>query len=272
VSDEGPFLQGRLDVTAQLREGPRRDRLHCRHDEFTSDVLCNQVMRSTLEMLGRSPLVGDAVRSSLRQTLVALEPITAVALSPEAFSRALANGATTAYRPLLELSRLLFDGLHPAAGAGTSAGFLLDLERLFERHVTRGIHEAFAGSGFRVEEQLLVRISDSGVSLRPDVLIQQDERTHLVADAKWKHLRPRAVHPDDLYQILAYGSVVGARRLALVYPGRRDGWHGIRLENGIEVRMHVLRVTSGGPACRRSLQRLGRALRRWVASHRESRL
>src|SRR5439155_11938868 len=44
----GPILQGRLDVAAQLRESTAtRDRLHCVRDEFTADVACNQIARTT---------------------------------------------------------------------------------------------------------------------------------------------------------------------------------------------------------------------------------
>ncbi len=41
-----------------------------------------------------------------------------------------------------------------------------------------------------------------------------------VLDAKWKRPGPDAA---DLHQILAYAAVTGARRAALVYPGRRWG-------------------------------------------------
>src|SRR5262249_17339573 len=59
-SDSGPFLQGRLDVPAQLREaGGRKDALHCRYEDFTSDVPCNQVGKATALLLLRSPLVAE---------------------------------------------------------------------------------------------------------------------------------------------------------------------------------------------------------------------
>jgi 5-methylcytosine-specific restriction endonuclease McrBC regulatory subunit McrC len=273
LSDDGSFLQGRLDVSAQLREEPRRDRLHGRRQEQTPDVPCNQVIRSTLELLERSALVGGAARASLLQAIAALAGVSPIALGGELFARALADAATVSYRPLMELCQLVFESLQMTATVGTSNGaFLIDLERLFERHVTRGIQGGLAGSAFRVEEQLLLRVGGGTVQLRPDVLVWQGERAHLVADAKWKRLRPGAVHPRDLHQLLAYGSVVGAQRLALIYPGQSDTCYGFHLEDGIEVRVYLLRVTAGRKACIRSQQRLGRSLRRWLQSRRDSRL
>src|SRR5262245_5790383 len=67
-SAEGPFVQGRLDLPAQIRGAPgRKDRVHCRHEDFTLDVPCNQVPRATAEQVLRSPLLGDAVRAALRR-------------------------------------------------------------------------------------------------------------------------------------------------------------------------------------------------------------
>src|SRR5262249_17809608 len=128
---EGPFLQGRLDVPAQLREGAaRRDAFHCRRDEFTADVPCNQIPKATLELLLRSGLVGEDLGTVLRQALRGLEGVAPGVLAPEAFARAAADRSTASYRPLLDVCRVLAEGLRPAAASGTTPGptFLLDLE------------------------------------------------------------------------------------------------------------------------------------------------
>lgn len=272
-TNDGPFLQGRLDVALQLREEPRRDRLHSRREDLSPDVPCNQVVRATLDLLERSPFLSGETRPAVQQGAGALAAITSTPLSQELFARVLGDASAMAYRPLLELCRLVFEGLQPAAGPGTPGlAFLLDLERLFERHVSRGVQGSFADSPFRVEEQLHLRVADSAVSLRPDLLIRAGEQTHLVVDAKWKRPRPETAYSRDLYQVLAYGSVLGARRLALVYPARQDACHGIRLPDDIEVRIYKLRMTAGAAACTRSLGQLSRALRRWLRPERESRL
>src|SRR5207244_3685966 len=115
-TSEGPYLQGRLDVPAQLREGAgRREVLqfHCRRDDFTVDVPCNQVPRATLELLLRSGLLGESIETLLRQALRSLEGVTPAVLSPEAFARAVADRPTPDYRPLLDLCRLLMESLQP---------------------------------------------------------------------------------------------------------------------------------------------------------------
>ena len=63
--------------------------------------------------------------------------------------------------------------------------------------------------------------------------------------------------------MLAYCTALGVGRAVLVYPGRRDRMRIYALRNApICVEMRTLRVVGDAAACRRSLGRLGRALRR----------
>src|SRR5437773_1872663 len=137
-SARGPFLQGRLDVAAQVRDGgARKDALHCRFEEFTADVPCNRVPRAVAELVLRSPLAGERARSAVRQALGGFDLVGAAALGPESFALAEPDRLTEAYRPLLDLCRLLADGLAPGGREGAPAcpAFLLDLQRVFEAYV-----------------------------------------------------------------------------------------------------------------------------------------
>jgi len=269
---EGPYLQGRLDVAAQLREGTaRRDMLHCHRDDFTADVPCNQVPRATLELLLRSGLIDEPLGTVLRQSLQTLDGISATVLTPEVFTRAAADRTVADYRPLLDLCRLLAEGLQPSAGKSPAPGptFLLDLERVFERYVTRGVVEAFAGDNrYRVAEQFWYAASEpvagqTDLLLCPDVTIWEGEQVPCVVDAKWKQLPPEGRLTGDFYQVLAYCAGLGTRRAILVYPGRRDSCRTYLLpRTSVRVEVRTLRVTAAAEDCRRSLRRLGRHVRR----------
>lgn len=254
----GPVVQGRLDLPATLRESPRRDRLHSSRDELTTDILCNRLLRATVESLLRLPSLGAVERARLTATLGGLQDIAAIVPTAEDFARA----SPPEYGRVLELCRLIVAGLQPGVGTGRPGeGFLIDLERLFERLVGGGIRAAFAAHPFRVEEQRSFALGDTDVSIRPDVIVRTETEIALIVDAKWKILRPGHAQPTDLYQVLAYGSVLGARRLALVYPGRRDDMQTLRFGAGMCVALCTLRVTTGPNGMRRSLHRLGRLLR-----------
>src|SRR5262249_30155697 len=156
-SDRGPFLQGRVDVAAQVRDGgARKDALHCRFEEFTADVPCNRVPRAVADLVLRSPLAGERARALVRQSLGGFDDVQAAPLGPDSFAQAEPDRVAEAYRPRLDVCRLLADGLAPGGREGATAcpAFLLDMERVFEGYATRGIVESFAGrERYRVDVQ-----------------------------------------------------------------------------------------------------------------------
>jgi 5-methylcytosine-specific restriction enzyme subunit McrC len=270
-AEQGPFLQGRLDLPEHLRHpGGRKDLFHCRYEDFTADVPCNQVPRATAELVLRSPLLGDGVRAALRRALQAFGTVSPVGLGPEQFAAAEPDRLTEAYRPLLELCRLLFDSLAPAEAAGPvpCPAFLIDMERVFERYCAstcaRHAHENDkTGGRYDVAEQPLYRVG--GLPMRPDLVVSKAGVAVLILDAKWKTKTPR----DDLYQVLAYCAALGVRRGVLVYPGRSDGKRAYHFERtGITLTVRKLRVTGTRLQCQRSGQRLARSIFRAAAAGR----
>jgi 5-methylcytosine-specific restriction enzyme subunit McrC len=275
-AEQGPFLHGRLDVRAQLRESPvRKERLHGRYDDLTADVPCNQVLKATAERLLNSPLLGVEVCAALRRALQSFDAVQSTALGPDGFARLVPEQLPESYRPLLDLCRLLVEGLMPDTSPGStpSPAFLIDLERAFERHLTRGVVAAFAGRrrwSVAVQPRSVANRPTEGqpdLSLRPDLVLRRDGRPVLVVDAKWKRLPPDALLTDDVYQVLAYATLLGARGAVLVYPGGREHvWDYALTDSPIRLVVRTLGVTGTRKKCERELRTLGRWLRRCAAA------
>jgi 5-methylcytosine-specific restriction enzyme subunit McrC len=272
-AEAATYLRGRLDTAAQARDsGQRRDRLHSRYDDFTADTPCNRLPRAVVEHLLARPDLDAGVRSALRGVLAGFAGVSAGPLTPELCAAAAPDPrAAKGYGPVLELCRLLADGLAPGEQAGPTAGpsFLIDLERVWEGYVTAGTVAAFAD---RPRERVAVqpfveacppRPGRPGLHLRPDVLIERAGTPRLVLDAKWKRLGRTALPTDDVYQVLAYAAALGVPRAVLVYPGGRNRrWVYPLAMPGPELEVWTLRAVGPRAACERSRQRLGRALHR----------
>jgi 5-methylcytosine-specific restriction enzyme subunit McrC len=269
---QGSLLQGRLDVRAQLRNAPgRKDQLHGQVEHFTRDMPCNQVLRSTTELLVASPLLAEEVSQSLRQTLQKLEGISTIPLHDEVWKTLAGASLPPAYRPVLELARGLAQGCIPTDQTGTTPApaFLLNLERLFERHISRGIETAFARRApCQVDLQASHSIAEPtpqqpGWSIRPDVLIRRAGNPRLVLDVKWKRLSRTALVSEDVYQVLAYAQALRVHWAILVYPGSRDAlWQYPITGTPVTLQIRKVRVTGPWKRCLRSLNKLGRDLRR----------
>jgi 5-methylcytosine-specific restriction enzyme subunit McrC len=262
-SEQGPFLHGRLDLPAQLRDQPgRKDRLHCRYEDFTSDVPCNQLARATAELVVRSPLLGESVRQALRRALEGYAGVTPAVLGPDLLQEAEPTGLTEGYRPLFELCRLLAEGLSPGekAGATPCPAFLLDMERVFENYCisscVQPLHTSQGTYGkYSVAIQPLHRFGN--LRMRPDLVLQKADLPVLVLDAKWK----KDTVQQDIYQVLAYCAALGVKQAVLVYPGRRDRKRSLRFEHtGIALTVRKLRVLGTREECRRSAERLARSV------------
>ncbi len=267
ASTQGPVLVGALDLPAQVRlAGGRKDQLVSRHDDLTAELPHNQVPRRLAALVLAGPLAGAGARSALEQALAGFAEVSDGPLSGELLAGLDAAGVPARYAPLVEVCKLLAWSLAPGLAAGPLAApaLLVSLERLFERHLTRGIVEAFAD---RPDCTVHVQPSFSlaglpEVAVRPDVVVERAGAAALVVDAKWKRLPRPGIILDDLYQVLAYCTVVGARRAVLVYPGRRRAWRHTFEPAGLRVEVRTLDVAGPLPDCLEARRRLGRALRR----------
>jgi hypothetical protein len=261
---QGPALQGRLDVAAQVRAGPAgRDRFHVRRQEFTADNPCNRVPKATAEWLLATPMLAEPTRHRLRAALASFDTVAAEPLTPELFAAALADPRAGDYRALLALCQLLADGRQPEARAGEipAPAFLFNMDQVFERYLTRGLQRRL---GDAVEVQRTVTphppaADRPALQMRPDLIVR-GPAGRVIVDAKWKRLRRSPLRPADVYQVLAYAAALGAARAVLVYPGRHDRvWH-YPLDRGPALEVRTLRVIGEWPQLERSLGRLARAV------------
>ena len=270
TATQGSYLIGKLDVPAQLRQPPgRKDQIHSRQDQFTHDAPCNQVPRSVAANLISSGLLAPAVRERLAGALTSFGEVSETPLTADVLASLQRERLPAEYRAMIDLCLLLIDSLTPTPAGGTTPApaFLLPLERLFERYLTRAVQEAFAGETacrVNVQEPYLVGNPAAGqpdVRIRPDVVIDREDKAVLVIDAKWKRLPATAVVTEDLYQMLAYCGVLGASVAVLVYPGRRRRvWEYAFPHAGARVQVRTLDVAGTPTQCMQARRGLGRRL------------
>lgn len=271
TQDVGAQLHGRFDVASQVRQSPgRMDRLHSLRDDITVDLPCNQVPRTLAERMLAWPGLDAGVSGALNEALRGLDEVQSVPWPLGELNRLAEEPPSEDYRPLLEFCALLAEGLVPGQEAGTIPGpsFLLNLERVFETFVTRGVVQAFADRPWRTEVQRTHVLGEAlsltaPLLMRPDVIVRSGDRVALVVDAKWKPLPGGMPRTADLDQMLAYATGLGATRLVLVHPGARNrAWKWRLPASGVEVQTQTLRMTGTARECQRALRLLGRRLRR----------
>jgi 5-methylcytosine-specific restriction enzyme subunit McrC len=267
-TDQQPFLQGRLDVAAQARESHAgRDRFHVARQEFSPDSPFNRLLKATAEAVVASPFVTSAARAALRAAVAGYAEVQSAPLDPAAFDAIALDRLITPDRSLFELCRLLARGQRPtdAVGEVAAPGFLLDLERVFERYVERGLARHFLATEFEMQCEFCyhgpIPAGQPPLTGRPDLVIRRGKEPTSVLDAKWKALDgpPPAA---DVHQALAYAAGLGCRDVRLVYPGRRwSVWRYVLARSDVRLTIHTLRVVGDREKCEQSVRRLIRSLR-----------
>jgi 5-methylcytosine-specific restriction enzyme subunit McrC len=122
-------------------------------------------------------------------------------------------------------------------------GFLVDMPSLFEQFVTVALREAITGRfGGRVEGQVRYHLDQAGqVPLRPDIVWKVGGTAAAVIDAKYKAEKPAGYPNANLYQLLAYCTILGLPVGHLVYAhGNASAARHVVRQSGIEILCHAV--------------------------------
>jgi 5-methylcytosine-specific restriction enzyme subunit McrC len=246
VTEETAYvLRGRLRETEQLhRHHGLPVPLEIRHDEFTADIPENQILRTACERMLQVPGVDAHSTLMLRQLLREFADVTPLErrdLVPVWQPTRL----NARYHTALRVAELVLRATSVEQGSGgvTVNGFLLDMPKLFEDFVTVALREALAGAyGGRVDDQDRHFLDEAGqVIMRPDIVWKVGGTAVAVADAKYKAEKPAGYPNADLYQMLAYCTVLGMRQGHLIYAnGSEDPAHHRVRRSGVEIICHAV--------------------------------
>lgn len=230
--DDLRALRGRLDAGRQfstLAASPQR--LACRFDALSSDIVLNQIMKAAIHRLIAVSRSSENLRQ-LRELALAYAEVRAVPVASLAWQEVVLDRTNEQWRDLLSLARLLLGDRFQTTSAGAAPGFslLFEMNILFERYVGRLLQRAIAGRGFSVAMQggrafcLEDEDGKGRFQTKPDILVRRAGEAVLIIDTKWKTISPRlddakqGVSQADVYQMMAYGRLYRCPRLILLYP------------------------------------------------------
>lgn len=215
-----PVLRGRLREADQLRSRlALAVPLEVRYYDYTVDIPENQIPLTAALRLLRVPGVPPPTRIALRRLSTLLTDVTPL-IPGQPTPRTLDDHRNRRYEPALRLARLVLAGrsFEQPAGPVAASGFLFDLNKAFEEWLTTALRVALLPLGGVLRAQWRGHLDlENRVRLRPDLVWERGGHPMAVLDAKYKALRPAAYPHADLYQMLAYCTVLGLPLGRLVY-------------------------------------------------------
>jgi len=134
-------IKGRIDFDmSRRRQLFRQGKAHCRFDDFTPNVLPNQIIKSTLKRLMRLNSIPAKLRESLRVQHSRLMFVDSIELQSEHFRRVSIHSSNTLYCFLMNICSLVFHntGVQENGQERSFRDFLRDekkMARLFEAFI-----------------------------------------------------------------------------------------------------------------------------------------
>jgi 5-methylcytosine-specific restriction enzyme subunit McrC len=232
------FLRGRLLVAEHLRHNRiLQDQIYQQRNDYTEDVLENQILRHTLALLSRQHYREESLRPRLRRAHSAFATVQPVAISPGDCDRVHYSRLNERYRSRVNLARLLLQHLSLEGQAGDQRffAFLFDMNQIFELYVARYLKESFAAHPtLDIEIQPTIWLDTTQKErARPDLILRRNCQRVLIMDTKYKRF-DGAPAADDIHQMIAYCHSMNVARSLLIYadphpPDYRRDFHGIHL-------------------------------------------
>ena len=217
-------VRGRVRFAEQV--GRRLDfpiPVELRYDEFTGDILPNQLVKAAAHRLARARLRSHRARRNLGWVAGMLAEVSLREFPPARVPEVAFDRLNGHYRGVVALARLVLrHGAFESGRGGVRArGFLMDMNTVFQEFLTQALREELGASPrtLRSDRELEKLTLDHGrrVTLEPDLTWWDGPTCTFVGDAKYKNLTSHRVPNSDLYQMLSYATALDLPGGLLVY-------------------------------------------------------
>jgi 5-methylcytosine-specific restriction enzyme subunit McrC len=203
-------IRGRLLVEEFARRPWSAAEPQCRFDDFTADIVENQLFRCTLQAMLSWPQLAPHIR---REALRVLGRFDGVADTP-ATKHAAPLPITRLnehYEDAMRLSRLVLQAmsLSHEAGDQQANSLMVDMDDLFQRWIAQELDLRLAPE-MRIERDEDVWLDEGrAVTMAPDLVVRRGSEVVLVGDAKYSMGADGYMASRDYLELIAYTTAMG---------------------------------------------------------------
>jgi 5-methylcytosine-specific restriction enzyme subunit McrC len=221
IDDRVFTLRGRIRFGDQIaRSATLPLPVEVSYDEYTADVIENQLLKTAAAALLRFPRVPAHARKRLLRLRALLDEVAVINRPREAEAPPITR-LNQRYESALRLAELILHNLSITTSRGgyAATGFSFDMNRVFEDFVTTAFTEAMRRHGGTVRAQVAETSLDQAhkLTLKPDISWWIGDSCIAILDAKYKAIEHGNMRHPDAYQMLAYCTAYGLRRGYLLY-------------------------------------------------------
>jgi len=220
--DEILGVKGKMDVAETLKRNLLfKQKTQCVLDDFSSNMLLNQVLASTLHRLTRTQGIEETLKIDLHILLNRFSGVERMEIRRNHFSQLQLSRNNQRYGFALDVCRLIFENSFPSEEAGRYA--FSDFRR--DESKMRDLFEAFVRNFYRIEQRAYPVVKKEVIKwqfksadesnrrflprMETDITLESNHRK-IIIDTKYyqKTLVTRfeqgKIHSTNLYQLFSY--------------------------------------------------------------------
>ena len=227
VSEELPFIKGRLNVNQYINENISRGnwhKLNCTYDAFVFDNEFNRIIKYVTTILFNVTSSADN-KKNLREILFILDEVSDERATAEQCSRITFNPIFGAFETVRDYCQLFLNNAVSFDYKNDLKlfAFLLPMEYVFEDFIFGFIEKEIPSINAKSQRSDTYLDEEGVFKLKPDLFLQTSERS-LIADTKYKIVYSadkdpkKGISQNDLYQMLAYAVRFEVDEIVLFYP------------------------------------------------------
>jgi len=223
IEEEFKGVKGKLYLAQTYKKNLLSvKRTHCSFDEFSHNILHNQILTTTIYKLIRTDNLDEDLRDSLRNLFWKLADIDVIEIKDSTFNRVKLNRNNYFYDFLLQICRIIHENILIDENSGNYKfkDFIRDedkMAKLFEQFVRNFYKLEMPGCrvGSTYINWQLNALNEESQNLLPrmqtDITIESKDEKFII-DTKYyketltsdKRYNVEKIHSDNLYQLFAY--------------------------------------------------------------------
>ena len=220
VEEETKALRGKINLyqTKQL-QAKRIRKFDCTHDEFSPDIVLNQVLKATSILLLRSSEVSKRQKDSLRKTIPYFSEVEDIDLSKVQWNLLQFHRNNRSYEMLMNICYMIWRSLLPSTASGRTHFSLFDeesLPRLYEKFILEYyrlhfpmLHATDKAIQWDIPEDTNPAMINLLPGMHSDITLRHNGQTKIIDAKFYKHslsnyMEKKMLHSANLYQIYTY--------------------------------------------------------------------
>ena len=232
-------LKGRLKFVKHIQNNlTHHERFYVQHIIFDAEHLLHSILFETISLL-KIINTNAKLNGRIDMLLLYFSEMPHIKVTEYTFQKITYNRQTQGYKNAIDIAKLLLLQFHPdvVTGKNNVLALMFDMNKLWEKFVYVSLRK-HKKSHRTITEQTIKNFwqSEQGAisKIKPDIVINNQKNDCVVLDTKWKNLNSANPSLDDLRQMFVYHEYFNAKKVALIYPGKKDFMCGNFLHNKTE--------------------------------------